>query len=475
MNKQLTSRLLSFFISFIFIIFSVQLVNAQAIAPAGYSACSGIDPSYCDLTTYDPNRCDPYAGSNDERLTWNRASCVSQLQGCFIKHPDLSNDVAGAERGVCILPREVQDYSCSNRPPDGSCGSEYNLCFNEPLDAGVGNLSDCGCVESTINSNGELVNLCMYLNQDQLDQIVNSTNFTDSHCPTCPAGYTASSVDGKCWPINGGDVGDRVDVLSFISCSDQQICSYNLDGAGCEDILGGGCISKMTGDTCGGDRAFNCTSPDGDLCCETLGQCVGAGGETEQCVPTGDLTPASGPTSCLALFPEDFPQLCQKDSWSGITLNQSKYCCYSQDACDDIGGFDIGVVNDRPVGDYDICLSNLGTKGTNQDGGAGALDLCNECFSKKGIWTAIGCIDQKPKTMVSKLMTIGVGTLGGVFLLRVLAAAFILTTSQGDVKKTSEGKQMITEAVVGVLFILFSVTILQFIGADVLKIPGFGS
>jgi len=34
---------------------------------------------------------------------------------------------------------------------------------------------------------------------------------------------------------------------------------------------------------------------------------------------------------------------------------------------------------------------------------------------------------------------------------------------------------MITEAVVGVLFILFSVTILQFIGADVLKIPGFGS
>jgi len=118
--------------------------------------------------------------------------------------------------------------------------------------------------------------------------------------------------------------------------------------------------------------------------------------------------------------------------------------------------------------DYAICESNLNHETT-------AYSSCISCFNKKGIWTAIGCIDQKPKTMVSKLMTIGVGTLGGVFLLRVLAAAFILTTSQGDVKKTSEGKQMITEAVIGVLFILFSVTILQFIGADILKIPGFGS
>lgn len=76
--------------------------------------------------------------------------------------------------------------------------------------------------------------------------------------------------------------------------------------------------------------------------------------------------------------------------------------------------------------------------------------------------------------MISKLINIGIGILGGIFLLRVLAAGFTLTTSQGDVKKTSEAKEMITEAVIGVLFILFSVTILQFIGAGVLKIPGFG-
>lgn len=117
--------------------------------------------------------------------------------------------------------------------------------------------------------------------------------------------------------------------------------------------------------------------------------------------------------------------------------------------------------------DYQICLSNLG-------GQAGALAACNACYSQKGIWTAVGCISQDPRSMISKIINIGIGILGGIFLLRVLAAGFTLTISQGDVKKTSEAKEMITESIIGVIFVIFSVTILQFIGAGVLKIPGFG-
>lgn len=122
---------------------------------------------------------------------------------------------------------------------------------------------------------------------------------------------------------------------------------------------------------------------------------------------------------------------------------------------------------------YFLCASNL-------EEGSQAYNDCIACYgdgsgaSGKRIWTSIGCIEQDPRSIVSKFITIGTGLLGGIFLLRVLAAAFMLTTSQGDVKKTSEAKEMITEAVVGVLFVIFSVTILQFIGADVMKIPGFG-
>jgi hypothetical protein len=119
-------------------------------------------------------------------------------------------------------------------------------------------------------------------------------------------------------------------------------------------------------------------------------------------------------------------------------------------------------------GSYSICEANL-------EHNTEALSNCNQCYGAKGIWTAVGCIERDPKSLVSKVLTIGVGLLGGVFLLRILSASFMLTTSQGDVKKTSEAKQIITEAVIGVIFVLFSVSLLQFIVSGILKIPGFGS
>ncbi|MDH5533358.1 MAG: hypothetical protein OEX81_02940 [Candidatus Pacebacteria bacterium] len=125
-------------------------------------------------------------------------------------------------------------------------------------------------------------------------------------------------------------------------------------------------------------------------------------------------------------------------------------------------------VSTRPsTTSYDICASNVGNNDT-------AYQACDACMGNNGVWTSIGCISQEPKSLVGKLINIGIGILGGIFLLRVLAAAFMLTSSQGDVKKTSEAKQMITEAIIGIFFVLFSVTILQFIGGDVLKLPGFG-
>ncbi len=92
----------------------------------------------------------------------------------------------------------------------------------------------------------------------------------------------------------------------------------------------------------------------------------------------------------------------------------------------------------------------------------------------KGVWTAIGCIKRDPEAIAQKLILVGLSTGGGVSMLMGLAAGFILSTSQGDPKRTSDAKDMMTAAVTGLLFIIFSVTILQFIGFTVLKIPGFG-
>lgn len=91
-----------------------------------------------------------------------------------------------------------------------------------------------------------------------------------------------------------------------------------------------------------------------------------------------------------------------------------------------------------------------------------------------GIWTAVGCIKNDPQTIVQTAIKIGLMISGGVALLMIMAASFSLSTSQGDAKKTAEAKEMVTSAVIGIIFIIMSVTILELIGVKIFQIPGFG-
>ena len=126
--------------------------------------------------------------------------------------------------------------------------------------------------------------------------------------------------------------------------------------------------------------------------------------------------------------------------------------------------------------------------------GAGSYDLCNqipedqieararcaECLTgvynndQPGVWTAIGCIPQSAEGIIAAIIKIGMIIAGAIVLIMILIGSFMLSTSQGDPKRTQEAREMITSAIIGLLFIIFSITILQFIGVSVLKIPGFG-
>lgn len=100
---------------------------------------------------------------------------------------------------------------------------------------------------------------------------------------------------------------------------------------------------------------------------------------------------------------------------------------------------------------------------------------CDECYGKEGVWTAVGCIQRTPQSIVKSFLEIGLGVGGAITLLMCLAAGFTLTTSQGDPTKVNEARDMITSAVIGLLFIIFSVFILQFIGVTIFNIPAFGA
>jgi hypothetical protein len=100
---------------------------------------------------------------------------------------------------------------------------------------------------------------------------------------------------------------------------------------------------------------------------------------------------------------------------------------------------------------------------------------CEQCLQGGGIWTAIGCVEHSAQGITDNLLKVGLGIAGGLALLMILVAAFEFSVSQGDPKLTNEAKERLQAAVIGLLFIVFSVTILQFMGVTILHIPGFGT
>lgn len=144
--------------------------------------------------------------------------------------------------------------------------------------------------------------------------------------------------------------------------------------------------------------------------------------------------------------------------------------------------FDDHCTDDQTCNDNGNCVSKVPFElcrqiPSNQSAAVSACETCAEVSENgnvSGVWTAIGCIPVDPTSMISTLMKVGLSISGGIALLMILSAGFMFSTSQGDPKKVGDAKELMTSAVIGLLFIIFSVTILQFIGVNLLQIPGFG-
>lgn len=86
--------------------------------------------------------------------------------------------------------------------------------------------------------------------------------------------------------------------------------------------------------------------------------------------------------------------------------------------------------------------------------------------------TALGCIATDPVGFTRDYLTISIGIGGALALLLLLYAFFIMATSQGDPTKVQGGKQIISSVVQGLLVIILSVVLLNFLGINVLGLPG---
>ncbi|MBI2019655.1 hypothetical protein HYS95_03245 [Candidatus Daviesbacteria bacterium] len=90
-----------------------------------------------------------------------------------------------------------------------------------------------------------------------------------------------------------------------------------------------------------------------------------------------------------------------------------------------------------------------------------------------GIGTAIGCLHTNPPSLVKDLFKFLIGIGGGLAFLMMLLGAFQMITSGGNPDTLKAGRERLTSAVIGLLFIIFSILFLKIIGVDILKIPGF--
>jgi hypothetical protein len=87
--------------------------------------------------------------------------------------------------------------------------------------------------------------------------------------------------------------------------------------------------------------------------------------------------------------------------------------------------------------------------------------------------TALGEIKTDPASFIARVFGILLSLAGGIALLLIIFSGYRLMTSQGNPEKVQAAREQLTSAIVGLLFIIFSLAILTIIGVDILKLPGF--
>lgn len=96
------------------------------------------------------------------------------------------------------------------------------------------------------------------------------------------------------------------------------------------------------------------------------------------------------------------------------------------------------------------------------------------CDSDTGIKSAIGCIPiTETQRFTEFLLRWAMGIAGGIAILLIAYAGFMITTSAGNPQKLQAGKELLEAALMGLGLLIFGAFLLNLIGVQILKLPGF--
>jgi len=426
----------------------------QCFVGERFEGCAGVDLTQCSADEYNYDECNVSQTAGNPYL-YDSQSCSSE-GGCFIPYPGV-----GQGGGICVHSQEDVEFNCDNPPGNVCNASEYNICFNNTDEAGLvasdgsGRANLCDCAEYIPDGNGGTTPMCFFEDQASYDAALqqlqeDETPWSDDWCPTCPPGYTVS-VDN----INGTSVCRSnsmsppiTDPVSFATCGDGQYCDLLIGGGSCRDYINECRYIGVTGDadTFEGCDTFegrdvSCSIEGYDYCCPSTNNCEEAGGEAQQCIQvpgTTIIAPGGGfIQGCNDAFDGNYPVECDSSNVSSSTYS----CCRSRQACSALGG---RAPNDGF--EWAGCEGNT-----------------------SGIPTAIGCIDFSNVSSISiSLIRFAIGLGGGVTLILIAYAAFVIMTSAGDPKQLAQGREVLTAALIGLVMFAISGLIMRVIGIDVL-------
>ena len=253
---------------------------------------------------------------------------------------------------------------------------------------------------------------------------------------------------GDCVPVNnqcnpGFDVDPAV-------CSNSDDCQRQVNNQ-CKSVTSQqercSCITgTCTPDANGSMLCSACNSPTANAACTSSQPRFKCANPQVGCEPC-----TLGSPGCT---------LSASDCVNSCTPSTKFYKCNtSQSAC-----VECSSISEAGCTPLSTCQSSC-TIANNQKTSVNVRGNCPE----NNIDTAIGCI---PFNSLDKLsgffIAWGLGVGGGVAMFVLIASAFMIITSAGDTAKLQTGKEMLTSAVAGIIFLVFSMFLLRVIGINVL-------
>jgi hypothetical protein len=94
--------------------------------------------------------------------------------------------------------------------------------------------------------------------------------------------------------------------------------------------------------------------------------------------------------------------------------------------------------------------------------------LLQSCLESGGIWIFVGCVDPTPLGIITGVIRIALGVMGGVALLQLIWAGLLYQS--GNEKKIADARQKVIATLTGIAVLVFSILILRIIGVNILDV-----